>query len=141
MPGRGPRPTAPVASLVIAVLPPAPVAPRANPSASPDVPRAASAAAARVAPVGPVASRPTPPAPSVARVQPNEPEVLFAQDETVALQRLMRGITRGAVDPATLSQAGAIAAIQPGPIVLAPLPGISPVTIEPFGSLAEGVRQ
>jgi hypothetical protein len=81
--------------------------------------------------------------PVVARVQPNEPEVLFAGDETAALQRLTRGITRGAVDPATLAAPSTtiITAIQPGAIVLAPLTEMSPVAIEPFGSLAEGVRQ
>jgi hypothetical protein len=72
-----------------------------------------------------------------------EPEVLFAKDETAALQRLTRGLSRGAVDPETVGTpvVTGIVAIQAGPIVLPPLLDMSPVTLEPLGALAEGVRQ
>jgi hypothetical protein len=140
MPGRRARTPAPVARLVIATLPPVPLV---NVPAPPETPRVAAApSTTSVASVVPVTSRPAPSAPRVAVVQSSEPEVLFAKDESAALQRLMRGITRGAVDPATLSEpTTAIAAIQPRQIVLAPLADVSPITIEPFGSLVEGVRQ
>ena len=106
-------------------------------AAPPEEPRVASApAASRVAPI--VAA-----APVVRRAGTKAPEVLFAKDESAALQRLTRGFTRGAVDPATLreSTTPTIAAIEPGAIVLAPLPDMSPITFDALGALAEGVRQ
>jgi len=135
-PGRSARTPAPVATLQIATLPPVSASPSVAPSARPGETRVASApATTRLAPI--VAAVPV-----VRRAETKEPEVLFAKDESAALQRLMRGITRGAVDPATLSEpTAAVAAIQPGQIVLAPLADVSPITIEPFGSLVEGVRQ
>jgi len=134
MPGRSARTSAPAATLQIATLPPVSVAPSVAPAAPAEEPRFASAPqTARIAPIVTAV-------PVVRRARTAEPEVLFAKDESAALQRLMRGITRGAVDPATLSEpTTAIAA--PGQIVLAPLADVSPITIEPFGSLAEGVRQ
>jgi hypothetical protein len=136
LPGRGARTPAPEAKLIIATLPPVSGTASSVSAAAPETPRVASApATARAAPIVAVV-------PVVRRAETNEPEVLFAKDESAALQRLMRGITRGAVDPATLSEpTTAIAAIQPGQIVLAPLADVSPITIEPFGSLVEGVRQ
>jgi hypothetical protein len=143
MPGRNPR--ARVASPESAALPPVSArAPNAL-SASREETRTAlaPAAATPVAPAAPAVARPGPAVPVVARVQPKEPEVLFAKDETAALQRLTRGFTRGVVDPATLSAPSTptLAAIQPAAIVVAPLAEISPVTIESLGSLVEGVRQ
>jgi hypothetical protein len=135
MPERGARTPAPTAQLVIATLPPVSAAPSVAPAARPEEPPVASAPVrARVAPIAAV--------PIARRAETKEPEVLFAKDESAALQRLMRGITRGAVDPATLFEpTTAIAAIQPEQIVVAPLADLSSITIEPFGSLAEGVRQ
>jgi hypothetical protein len=144
-PARSPSTPAPVVSPVIAALPPVvpvPVVP-AGPREETRMASAPAVAATPVAPAAPVALRPERVVPVVARVQPNEPEVLFAKDETAALQRLTRGIARGVVDPETLSQPGTttVATIQSGPIVLPPLQEMSVITLEPLGSLVEGARQ
>jgi hypothetical protein len=88
-----------------------------------------------------IASTPAPTAGAISAAA--ELDVVLAEGEAVALRRLMRGLSRGAVVPETLdtSAVTAIAAIQVAPIVLAPLSEMSPVTLEPLGALAEGVRQ
>ena len=132
MPRRGAHTPTPAAPLQIATLPPMSASPSVAPAAQAEEPRVASAPA--TASVAPVAAA----VPVVRRAQTKEPEVLFAKDELAALQRLTRGITRGAVDPETLSgpTETAIAAIQTAHIVLAPLPEISPVALEPLGTSA-----
>jgi hypothetical protein len=83
---------------------------------------------------------------SVAQRTPRpEPEVLIAQDEAVALRRLMRGLDRGVVEPSVASDGpSGVQPIQPPiPIVVAPMAAVSPITIEPLGIPAPegGVRQ
>jgi hypothetical protein len=74
-----------------------------------------------------------------------EPEVLIPKGEAAALRRLMRGLHTGAVDPSTIADGSrARGVVLPtGDIVLEPLAGLAPVTLEPLAPMTrqEGVRQ
>ncbi len=77
-----------------------------------------------------------PPASDTARVRtrPLEPELLIPAEEAAALKRLMRGLPQGVlVSPASETPLDEVAVVQPpNAIVVAPMPAIPPVTVEPI---------
>jgi hypothetical protein len=114
--------------------------------------RPIGAAFVSLAPVGPsrvldVSPQRFPPArPGVLRTTSTEPEVLIARDESAALRRLMRGMPRGVVvdSPAPGDGLNGIEAMQPLKVIaFESVAEISPITIEPLGSVAreEGGRR